>query len=675
MDKSDRWIVSLDAATAASEVSLVGGKAESLARLINLGYPVPSGFVVTSRAYREYIVENHIQEVIRDEQTDLCSEDYLRATLAAKRIRDAITAGTISDALKESINQAIYDLSASERKSLFAVRSSAGREDSRSSSWAGQFDSFLNVSADDVSDYVKRCWASAFGSRAISYGTGLQVDYQDAPFAVIVQRMVTGKISGVAFSVDPAGSGPNRMLIEAVRGSGETVVGGRDRPYTVIVDKAESIVLRRSFGSYTNTELLGAPTIRKVVSMVLGIERDYGLPVDVEWTLAGSEEVSVLQARPITGAASDDSRSHAQGAGLPDVLDYELTFKVNGLGFLFADLLARGFGYLHPLFTFRQGDFRQYFTNERMEFAAREGYRWLSQPGGFARYQREFEQFHVKAQEAFAEILSSRLSPATIDDFFGYLAQYFEYYSKTDFEFTNLIFLSAEDDDVVRENLRELGEFKDVARVWINRASIDDDCSLNVLLSKLTEQCGVPRDDLDAYKIEELDDLFEGRTVAADVIADRGDSYAVYLEGGRIHYIAGTEAAEYVDRVALVEESLARSDVVGQVANRSGQARIDGVVRVINVDYGDLDRMDREMAEMIKGEILVSEFTAPELMAACRKAKAIVTDLGGMLSHAAIVSRELGIPCLVGTQHASRALKTGDQVTIDLDAGFVEKAP
>jgi phosphohistidine swiveling domain-containing protein len=487
--------------------------------------------------------------------------------------------------------------------------------------------------------------------------------------------MVAGKISGVAFSVDPVGSGPNRMLIEAARGSGDAVVGGRDRPYAVVVDKTEGIVLRRSFGSYTNTELLGAPTIRKLVSTVSGIERDYGLPVDVEWTLDGSEEVRVLQARPITGAASDHSRSHARGGGLPDILDYELTFKVNGLGFLFADLLARGFGYLHPLFTFRQGDFRQYFTNERMEFAAREGYRWLSQPGGFARYQREFEQFHIKAQEAFAKILSNKLSPAAIDDFFAHLAQYFEYYSKTDFEFTNLIFLSAEDDNIVRDNLRELGEFKDIARVWINRVSIDDDCSLNMLLTKLGEQCGVSRGDLDAYKIEELDDLFEGCMVAADVIVDREDSYAVYVEGGRIHYVAGTEAAEYVDRVALVEESLARSDVVGQVANRASQTHIDGVVRVINVDYGDLDWMDREMAKMAESEILVSEFTAPELMAACRKAKAIVTDLGGMLSHAAIVSRELGIPCLVGTQHASRALKTGDHIVIDLDAGFVEKVP
>lgn len=82
--------------------------------------------------------------------------------------------------------------------------------------------------------------------------------------------------------------------------------------------------------------------------------------------------------------------------------------------------------------------------------------------------------------------------------------------------------------------------------------------------------------------------------------------------------------------------------------------------------------MEKAIEKMNKGEILVSESTAPELMAACTKAKAIITDMGGMLSHAAIVSRELGIPCIVGTVHASRSLKDGDNIKIDLDTGNIE---
>jgi phosphohistidine swiveling domain-containing protein len=308
-----------------------------------------------------------------------------------------------------------------------------------------------------------------------------------------------------------------------------------------------------------------------------------------------------------------------------------------------------------------------------MEYAAREGYRWLSRRGGYAKYRQEFEEFHERAQTAFGEIMATDLSATAVASFFDYLAKYFEYYSKNDFQFTNLTFLYAEEDEVVRENLRELGEFKDVARVWINQASIDDDCALNQMLGNLSRQCGISRDDLDAFRIDELGDLFEGRTVSSEVIAERQDTYVVYVDAGRIRYVAGDQASDYVERVASIEESLARSEMVGQVANRMGEPQVEGVVRVINVDYGDLDKMESEMAQMREGEILVSEFTAPELMAACRKAKAIVTDLGGMLSHAAIVSRELGIPCLVGTQHASMALKSGDRIAINLDSGFVEK--
>ncbi|HBG81570.1 TPA: hypothetical protein DDW69_01890 [candidate division CPR2 bacterium] len=76
---------------------------------------------------------------------------------------------------------------------------------------------------------------------------------------------------------------------------------------------------------------------------------------------------------------------------------------------------------------------------------------------------------------------------------------------------------------------------------------------------------------------------------------------------------------------------------------------------------------------MEKDEILVAEFTAPELMLACQKAKAIVTDMGGVLSHAAIVSRELKIPCVVGTHTATKALKNGNKILIDLNSGTVQK--
>jgi phosphohistidine swiveling domain-containing protein len=193
------------------------------------------------------------------------------------------------------------------------------------------------------------------------------------------------------------------------------------------------------------------------------------------------------------------------------------------------------------------------------------------------------------------------------------------------------------------------------------------------LLERVHGELGIDTAALDAYKIAELRALFEGVRVHPRTIAARQRAYAVYFESGAIRMVTGRTALAYAERVAQIEAARARSAIVGQVANRGKDVRVQGVVRLINVDYGDIERMDTEIAEMRKGEILVSEFTAPELMEACRKARAIITDLGGMLSHAAIVSRELGIPCIVGTQHGSKALTTGDRVTVDLDSGLVEK--
>jgi pyruvate,water dikinase len=113
------------------------------------------------------------------------------------------------------------------------------------------------------------------------------------------------------------------------------------------------------------------------------------------------------------------------------------------------------------------------------------------------------------------------------------------------------------------------------------------------------------------------------------------------------------------------------SDVIqGQVASGG---KMTGSVKIIPVDYSDLNRVNTEMEKMKHGDILVAETTAPELMVACKKAGAIVTDMGGLMSHAAIVSREFGIPCVVGTKNASKILKDGDKVEVDADSGVIRK--
>ncbi len=101
--------------------------------------------------------------------------------------------------------------------------------------------------------------------------------------------------------------------------------------------------------------------------------------------------------------------------------------------------------------------------------------------------------------------------------------------------------------------------------------------------------------------------------------------------------------------------------------------KVKGKVKIINVDYSDLVALNREIAKMNQGDILIAETTAPELMVACKKAAAIVTDIGGLLSHAAIVSREFKIPCIVGTENATKIFKDGDIVEVNAEKGIVTR--
>jgi phosphoenolpyruvate synthase/pyruvate phosphate dikinase len=652
----------------ARDRSLVGGKAAALSRLLAGQYDVPRGFVVTSAARTRFLEVNELRDAIiqtNDSASTSRAVPEAGASAVAQKLRRAILAGHMPTEVSSEISVHAAGFMVGQR---FAVRSSGVLEDGASQSWAGQFDSFLDVAAEDIEEYVMRCWASQFGSRALSYGLSRpQGGEGRGGLAVLVQEYVEGQTSGVSFSVEPVTEDRSKILIEAVPGDGTSLVSGRAVPFSAIIDKDEGIVLRRQFAGDLRTELLAPHSLREIAMVTKSIETFFGCPIDIEWTREKGK-LWILQARPITGLTMEEKPDRTS---LPDILKYQLTFKVTGLGFLFTDMLMRGFGYLNPLFTSNKQAFRQYFPDERMEFAAREGYKWLSSPGGFESYRTEFRAFHESAVNRAEQILSTGINPINFGELLNLLARHLEFYSKTDFQFTNLTYLYYNEDAVVRHSLDELAKFKESARVWINDAVIEETSYFARLITMTANQLSLSSNDLEAYKIVEVISAFDGYRVPQAEISERKTAFVVYKNDEMVRYIVGDTAQQYIEAVAEIEDRLASSSVIGQVANKTTDS-VTGVVRNIMVDYANLDKMEREMEDMLEGEILVSEFTAPELMTACRKAKAIVTDLGGMLSHAAIVSRELGIPCVVGTRTASRAYRTGDRISVDLRTGAIE---
>ena len=226
------------------DLSKVGGKAASLGEMLSAGCRVPPGFVIAADAQK------------------------------------------MTDHLSQEILQTFDDL----KLNRVAVRSSGIKEDAKDESWAGQFDSFLNIERDGLIEAVQKCWQSAGSERVKAYG-------QAAKLAVLVQQMIEGDVSGVAFSINPVTKEHSQVMIEAVAGLCEALVQGLVTPDNYIINKATSKLL--SLELTGDQPLLSAGQLKEVTKLVRSIEKYYGLPIDVEWTYKDGK-LYLIQARPIT---------------------------------------------------------------------------------------------------------------------------------------------------------------------------------------------------------------------------------------------------------------------------------------------------------------------------------------------------------------------------------------
>ncbi len=176
-----------------------------------------------------------------------------------------------------------------------AVRSSACAEDSDAASYAGQQETFLNVSGGaDVCRRIVECWASFFSERALFY-RARKGSLDDLRMAVVVQRMVEPKKSGVLFTADPVQRRRDRMIVEAIYGLGEQVVSGQVTPDHYVVDRAGATKREH----LPNGGVLDGAELAALARLGLSLEETFGAPQDVEWAIADGE-LYLLQSRPVT---------------------------------------------------------------------------------------------------------------------------------------------------------------------------------------------------------------------------------------------------------------------------------------------------------------------------------------------------------------------------------------
>lgn len=264
---------------ATDQLKIVGGKALSLSNLKQAGFNVPDGFVITTDAYRDFKGKEIAPEFKR-------------------YILDA------------------FDALEAER---VAVRSSAVAEDSPEASWAGQFESYLNVTRTNLIRSVEQCWESTSTEVVRDYAASKSINEDDLAIAVVIQKMIDSDVSGIAFSVNPITKNSDEIMVEAIFGLGELIVQGMINPDNYLIDKNSNVVLDRTVPrkpnmmvykdgknieelvppSIADTPCLDDENLSKLSEIIKEIELNYGSPQDIEWAYY-KNQFFILQSRPIT---------------------------------------------------------------------------------------------------------------------------------------------------------------------------------------------------------------------------------------------------------------------------------------------------------------------------------------------------------------------------------------
>jgi len=769
-----------------TDAAIAGGKGASLGEMIQNNIPVPPGFVVVSQAFDTFIKETNLFVEI-DAVLDEVNIDAMHTIeLASKKIQAMILAKEIPENISKDILHNFTQLNSE----FVAVRSSATAEDSVSAAWAGQLDTFLNTTKDNLLENVKKCWASLFTPRAIFYRFEKKLNKDHISVAVVIQTMVQSETSGVIFSVHPVTEDYNHIIIEAGFGLGEAIVSGQVTPDSYVVDKQGFEILDitvqeqqkglfkhntegnewKDLGEQGKNQVLSGKDIVALAKHAVQIENHYGFPCDIEWAKEG-DNFYITQSRPITTLSHVEPKEKTLAKAFKERIGNEELLVVRGKFFpLF--LLTGWLKFYDEEFIEKEDIYPVFSTKKNDKFShyvSLDKYLEISKKG-LKRYIKN-QQYKENVTKKYNKIKSE------INVFY---TSYFEKKSQSESELLSILKKSEEllhdlvaytlfieflDEDVVKKTYTEAGLSLNFEKIFTvseicDFPSFDIKNNMEIIregkknpeylkhvytgysaaptkeeveekiakinLDELKEEIVLFQQEI-AKKSEKKKKLREGLNNDEKNVADflgwitelRDDrkplmnklgvlfnetiralyrkwgieenlslvSYTFDVLKGKVFVLENLSNlkkrqnnfvnlyygdTEYSEKYEDLEEEFkeaktlerirdgARS-IKGQVASKG---KVTGIARVI---YDP-----KRFHSFEEGDILVTSMTRPQFVPIMRKASAIVTNEGGIACHAAIVSRELKKPCVIGTKYATEIIRDGDEIEVDANTGVVK---
>lgn len=631
------------------DIEIAGGKGASLGEMIKTGIPVPEGFVILSNAFDRFIKENHLSVEI-DTALD---EVNIKDTQSIKNASEKLRAIILTKKIPEDITTEILNFYEKLDCKFVAIRSSATSEDSVASAWAGQLDSFLNTSKELLLENIKKCWASLFTTRAIFYRFEKKINKEKISVAVIVQKMIDSEESGIAFSVHPVTQAKNQIIIEAGFGLGEAIVSGSITPDSYVVDKQKLSILDinvskqtkalykkskggnewKKLGEKGKKQVLSEKEIIELSKIIVKIEKHYGFPCDIEWAKEKGR-FYIVQSRPITtisetGIIQEYYKIMTRPLSLIDCGCWDIGERIK-LPEKFKNLL-----FFDPLFIYtpKKAVAVYYnFTDPKQN------------PQPLIDFLEENSSWFRKEKIIFDENCEKiRNSIKNNSD-----------------NFKNIINLNHEIWPMIAvANVLGSTEFFKVSnnlrKICIQIRNESDDVlhpSLTYINKVIAKKFNLEAEN---YLLSEL----LSNTIPNKLTLKKRTGSWGYHQGNIFFNIK-----KYCDdnKILIINPTKKHGDtIVGSIACKGF---IKGRAKVI-FELSELNKIK-------KGDILVTPMTTPEMITALKKASAIITDEGGITCHAAIISRELKIPCVIGTVNATKLISDNDLLEVDANKGKIK---